>query len=419
MASFDELTRPFQEANRRWFLSRPSFLYADRPKGMPGFRRFLELLVQHQATESTWDKDSELEVLIMLEQEGLIKEWRDQKDFHANFRNRKTLAKKLGFATDNLERALTLTEVGSEFVSSAQEKNFDVIEHQLLKLQFPFPDLANRYPDFKLFPYLFTLSLLLDVDGGYITQDEFILRVMLTRNHEEKEGILDWIGQYRNLDEQERDSAHHVFNYRKDITPAQMWLFLFANTQTMDFKQGILSLKDAERARLIWKRSWPRVVWKDYSEEEWGQWMGNFAPGLWPLLPPTSAARLNERRAYVRREESDAHKSLKRHLVENADDLFGRGTKLLEEEYVYPTADAANLVFTLPDGRLLAVEVEVDVGPRDTAGLLQAIKYKYMLAVQEGRDFAEVDGLLVARSISSEVQALCERYNIDWQEVSL
>ena len=113
------------------------------------------------------------------------------------------------------------------------------------------------------------------------------------------------------------------------------------------------------------------------------------------------------------------HKTVKRYLIENAEALFGKGANLFEEEYSYASGDSANLVFHLPPDKYVAVEVEVDVGKDDIAGLLQAIKYKYMFAVQERLLIDKVEGMLVARSLHPSVKAWCSQYGIDYKEVPL
>jgi len=60
----------------------------------------------------------------------------------------------------------------------------------------------------------------------------------------------------------------------------------------------------------------------------------------------------------------------------------------------------------------------VDVGPFDLPGLLQAVKYKHMLAVIHRLEFAEVRGLLVARSIDSLMKARAKQNGIEWREVA-
>lgn len=90
---------------------------------------------------------------------------------------------------------------------------------------------------------------------------------------------------------------------------------------------------------------------------------------------------------------------------------------LIQEEYQFPTNDRADLLFVDSRTRLLAVEVEIDVGALDVVGLLQAVKYKAMLMVQFGRRPTGVRGLLAARTIHPVMQERATRYEIETREI--
>lgn len=124
-------------------------------------------------------------------------------------------------------------------------------------------------------------------------------------------------------------------------------------------------------------------------------------------------------RRYERREESPEHKEGKKYLIGNAEKFFGKGTGLFGEEYLFSTNDRADLVFSQPTGDYIAVEVEVEVGEDELAGLLQAIKYKYMFAVEGGLSFDQVKGVLAAKSIHPRIKDLCKKYGIRSIELEL
>ena len=63
------------------------------------------------------------------------------------------------------------------------------------------------------------------------------------------------------------------------------------------------------------------------------------------------------------------------------------------------------------------VEVEVEQDDTELAGLLQAIKYRYMLAVMHGRPYDETRAVLVAYKLGSGIKALCEKYAVKAVEV--
>ena len=91
---------------------------------------------------------------------------------------------------------------------------------------------------------------------------------------------------------------------------------------------------------------------------------------------------------------------------------------LVQVEFPFPTNDRADVLFKDDRDRLVAVEVEVDVGPFDLPGLLQAIKYKHMLAAIHRLDAGDVRGLLVARRIDPAMKARAKQNSVECREVS-
>ncbi|MCD5401007.1 AlwI family type II restriction endonuclease [candidate division NPL-UPA2 bacterium] len=418
--ALDKLLLPFNTAKAYWYLVPRAFWpYPDKVEGVPGFHRFLEILLKHQEQEKTWSHDSEMEVLIMLEDEDIIPRWEEQEDFHAHFRNRVNFAKKMGFAVAGMERPLKLTPVGEHFLNSSPEHWPEIFEHQLIKLQFTNPTMPSRYESFCLFPYIFTISLLLDVEGNSLTFNEFTLRVILSQKQDEKEEVLKWVNEFRALSESEQASAKTYIDLNHSYA-SRMVLLLFAYSPTIDFSSEVLFLKDRDRAHYILAKSWPHLVYTDYPNlESWEAKFGNFDSTFWPLYPQAAKVRQQVHRRYIKREESDTHKAIKRYFIENAEALFGKGASLFEEEYLYASGDSANLVFYLPPDQYVTIEVEVDVGKDDIAGLLQAIKYKYMFAVQEKLLTDQVKSMLVAKSLHPSVKAWCSQYGIDFMEIPL
>lgn len=112
------------------------------------------------------------------------------------------------------------------------------------------------------------------------------------------------------------------------------------------------------------------------------------------------------------REESQAHKNLKAYVQIHSEDLLGRGVMPRWEEFPFLTGDKADLVLEAPHGRYWTVEVKVDIGREDLAGLLQAVKYQVMFAVGRGLLKHQVMAALVARSIHPHMEDLCRRYGV-------
>lgn len=120
---------------------------------------------------------------------------------------------------------------------------------------------------------------------------------------------------------------------------------------------------------------------------------------------------------YQGKEESPQHKRLMSFLRENPDRLE-KGMRFKQEEYLFPTNDSIDLVFRDKRSRYVVVEVEVRVPKGRIAGLLQAIKYKYMLAVSLKLDFRDVRSILAATEIHPSVIAWCKEYDVEAKTIS-
>ena len=62
--------------------------------------------------------------------------------------------------------------------------------------------------------------------------------------------------------------------------------------------------------------------------------------------------------------------------------------------------------------------MEVEQDDTELAGLLQAIKYRHMLAVMYGRPFRETRALLVAHRLSGKIKHLCREYQVQPVEIT-
>jgi len=117
--------------------------------------------------------------------------------------------------------------------------------------------------------------------------------------------------------------------------------------------------------------------------------------------------------------ESKEHLLLKEYVaahpkeVLNEDDAIHKFT-----EYPFCTGDQADVVLEDAYGRVIGVEVEVSVDMQDLAGVLQAIKYRYMLEVEQKRVMGDSRALLVAYEVSQDAKRLCSEYNVEVAEVT-
>ncbi len=117
--------------------------------------------------------------------------------------------------------------------------------------------------------------------------------------------------------------------------------------------------------------------------------------------------------------EGPDHKRLKERVAADPVAVLGEeGLALIQMEYPFPTGDRADVVLRDSENRYVAVEVEVAVDLADISGVLQAIKYSRMYAIDRRRRFEEVRAFLVAHRISEDVRQLCEQYGIETFVVS-
>jgi RecB family endonuclease NucS len=86
-------------------------------------------------------------------------------------------------------------------------------------------------------------------------------------------------------------------------------------------------------------------------------------------------------------------------------------------EFPFPTGDKADIYMQDAYGRVVGVEIEVEVGPSSLAGPLQALKYRAMLELLAGRSRNEGRAFLVAYKIAPKVRRLCEDYGIECFQV--
>lgn len=117
-------------------------------------------------------------------------------------------------------------------------------------------------------------------------------------------------------------------------------------------------------------------------------------------------------------EESDLHRSIKEVIANDpAGVLREPGLRTIKMEYPFPSADKADVLLEDGQGRVVGLEVELAVGDNDLAGILQAIKYRFMGALMEGRRYSDSRSILVATSISAKAREYCQAYEVEWVEI--
>ena len=119
------------------------------------------------------------------------------------------------------------------------------------------------------------------------------------------------------------------------------------------------------------------------------------------------------------RRESDDHKDLKLYVASDpARILKEKGLRTLEVEFPFDSGDRADIVLEDHVGRVIGLEIEVAVNRADVTGVLQAIKYRYMLAFVHRCKFKETRSFLVAYSITPDLKKICKAYSVECFTIS-
>lgn len=117
-------------------------------------------------------------------------------------------------------------------------------------------------------------------------------------------------------------------------------------------------------------------------------------------------------------EESSEHLNLKEYVAANPSLVLNEeGIQWIATEYPFPTGDRADIVLQDRYGRFIGVEIEVDITAMQIEGLLQAVKYRFMVPIMKGSNLHETRAILIAYSISKEVKDLCIKYEVEYFEI--
>lgn len=131
-----------------------------------------------------------------------------------------------------------------------------------------------------------------------------------------------------------------------------------------------------------------------------------------------SKSKLNRFSKYGEGGESKEHKNLKKYIASNPEQILQKkGLTTVEVEYSFPTGDSADIVLKDSFNRIIGVEIEIDIYNKQIEGLLQAIKYRYMLEVAAKRKKGDSRAFLIAYSISKQIKNLCKKYDVEFFEI--
>jgi len=156
---------------------------------------------------------------------------------------------------------------------------------------------------------------------------------------------------------------------------------------------------------------------KKLSKAEFDQILSDFRDA--ELKAPTAAPASARKGRMGAGGESEDHRLLKEYVADQPGLALGEeGLETRGVEFGFSTGDRADVYLHDRFGRVVGVEVEVEVESDDLVGPLQALKYCAMLEFLADRPLGEGRAVLVAYSIADEVRERCERYQIECYEVS-
>lgn len=233
-----------------------------------------------QVVSQGWDQKLQLELYSkMVDSKIIVPRGSVQSvnDMLANVRNHFNLLQKLGFGYRNRQDKLFISDMGRVFISTPSDQLDQVLERQLVKLQFSNPSLdSDDYQAFRLFPYVFVLRLLHELPDHALSTDEFHLFVAHACSQDEIDYILSRILTFRALDD---DEQHAIVNYaapgRPEIDNARVHLGMFGQTPALKYETNILSVKDMPRLEYLLAKFEPALQYVEYEEfEDWYSYIG-------------------------------------------------------------------------------------------------------------------------------------------------
>lgn len=117
--------------------------------------------------------------------------------------------------------------------------------------------------------------------------------------------------------------------------------------------------------------------------------------------------------------EGPSHLNLKNYVAANPELVLGeRGIETLHVEYAFPSNDQADIVMQDQHRRIVGVEIKPSVSDGELSGVLQAIKYRYMLECLTCREPGDSRAILVSHSICDSIRNKCSDYDVECFEVA-
>lgn len=198
----------------------------------------------------------------------------------------------------------------------------------------------------------------------------------------------------------------------------------YLDFQTRSGEKGIEEFREPEKYealknQLEWKPKMGSI--RQISEVDFEIVMSSARASSGGPQDKTRTARDSERevlrRKYGLGGEGREHKALKE-WVKNHPASLGVGRIMqAETEHTFPSGDAADILFTLPNARYVVIEVETS---NPLPGAYQALKYRTLKCAECRISLAssKVTAVLVAYELGKDVMKLCSQYGIRCVKIS-
>jgi len=280
----------FNEDNLKEFHTVLTFFQKDqyiKVKDLPiAQMEFFHDLNPHDLVLREWTTETKRSIQKQMIDQGIIKPRAEKKqslaDHLANIRNHINLFKKLGLAYFNKQKHLFISPSGERFLAATEADWPELLENQLVKLQFHNPSLerhVQQYQQFRIFPYLFTLKLILSLRRRSLDVDEFTLFVTPTTDGKDAdiERVRSMIEDFRSLSKEARTKiVNHANITMPHITNSIVSLGLFGCTPTLTFKKNRLILRNTKRARWLVENLYTKMRFIEYVRfEDWFKYVGD------------------------------------------------------------------------------------------------------------------------------------------------
>lgn len=182
-------------------------------------------------------------------------------DISANARNFIGFYKKIGFAWVEEGKTATLTSTGEVLISEKIDLRV-VWEKQLIKWQLFNPTLRKRYRPLRIFPFLFLLRLLSQLDPPHLSKEEYALFVTKAQAMDELPDVLVRIKEWRNLDRERQLLIKRRIQQTSQRTPRSL---LDELLDSAGKEIGFFTIPSPLREEIIDGASGIKLIDRDYA----------------------------------------------------------------------------------------------------------------------------------------------------------